>query len=332
MQDFAPVFRSMDPEPRPEPAPQAPEVRRGDGAFFAATTNSAGGLGDGRAAPVLPGGSAAPVAGGSAPHAHQTLPPVNWTGGAPNPPTGNHQGGVEQSATEEFALRLPDRAPSRNRAVIGVVLAAVLLIGVGVAAWAVFFNDSDPVGDDVYPTVVAEDLKPLPLGQGKKAKPVQREKEEPDFAPVPPPSEDPFGDDPERPTPPPVERPDPSPEPRRTADPEPPRFEPEPDPEPERPRSTPKSKPKQRRPKGSSVRRGFNKASKAIKACGAQHGAIAGTAFNVNFDVSNGRATNVKIQAPHSVTSLGRCVSRAVTTHARFGGGDKSGQSQRVKF
>ena len=78
--------------------------------------------------------------------------------------------------------------------------------------------------------------------------------------------------------------------------------------------------------------RGFSKAKKAIKACGTQHGAIAGTAFNVNFDVKNGRAANVKVRPPHSVTSLGRCVSRAVSTHARFNGSDRVGQTQRVKF
>ena len=80
------------------------------------------------------------------------------------------------------------------------------------------------------------------------------------------------------------------------------------------------------------MRRGFGKASKAVKACGTQHGAIAGTAFNVNFDISNGRASNVKVQSPHSATSLGQCVGRAVATHARFSGSDRSGQVQRVSF
>lgn len=352
MQNFhQPVFQSMDApraaEPAPAPAPAAahqpgPEVRRGDGAFFAPTTAGAGGLSDGRDAPVLPFGSGAPAPGGSSPHKHQTLPPVNWNTGAPNPPTGNHVHGQEQSATEEFALRLPERAPSRNRAVIFVVLAAVLVIGVGVAAWAVFFNDADPVGDDVYPTVVAEDLKPLPLGKGKKAAakakavadddpivPISDDEDELDAPPKPAVVERDRAPRPQRPI-----DPEPAPEPDRVAEPEPIRDpdpieepDPEPEPKPERPRK--QSKP---RKKGDPVVRGFSKAKKAIKACGTQHGAIAGTAFNVNFDVKNGRAANVKVRPPHSVTSLGRCVSRAVATHARFNGSDRVGQTQRVKF
>lgn len=321
MQDMAaPVFRSMD-APAPAPAP-APEVRRGDGAFFAATTGSAGGLGDGRAAPVLPASSA--PAGGSRPHEHQTLPPVNWTA-APNPPTGNHVQGPEKSATEEFALRLPDRAPSRNRAVVAVVLAAVVLIGVGVAAWAVFFGDESP-DEDVYPTVAAEELKPLALGGDKSSDivPFDDPPKPGTNTAVPPPQPRSNVAEPERTVdpPPPPPRDPPTVEPERVADPEP---------EPDEPRQ-PRTNKRRNKPKGDPVRRGFNKAKKAIKSCGTQHGAIAGTAFAVYFDVSNGRAANVKAQPPHSVTSLGRCVVRAVVTHARFSGSNKTGQQQRVKF
>lgn len=340
MQSFhQPVFQSMDaPKPAdPEPAPhRGPEVRRGDGAFFAPTTAGAGGSNDGRDAPVLPFGSGAPAPGGSSPHKHQTLPPVNWNAGAPNPPTGNHVNGPDHGATEEFALRLPERAPSRNRAVVFVVLAAVLVIGVGVAAWAVFFNDADPVGDDVYPTVVAEDLEPLPLGKGRKPKSAEPDAiipitdDDNDVDPRGPAKPKPTTVERDRkPRPEPIAEPEPiepiaDPEPIRDPDPEPTR---DPDPEPERPRK--QSKP---RKKGDPVVRGFAKAKKAIKACGSQHGALAGTAFNVDFDVKNGRASNVKVRPPHSVTSLGRCVNRAVSTHARFSGGDRVGQTQRVKF
>ncbi len=324
MQDFVPVFRSMDAPADPAPAPPAHEVRKGDGAFFAATTNSAGGLGDGRNAPVLPGGSFAPSNSSAKPHEHQTLPPVNWT---PNPPTGAHTRGPEQSSTEEFALRLPQRAPSRNRAVFAVILAAVMLIGVGVAAWAVFGSDADTGGDDVYPTVVAEDLEPLPLSKAKvKSTPIEDDFEPYDDdtpnndAPTGAPGSN-DGGEPRRP-----ER-----KPDRTAEPEP---EPEPEPETQRqpPRAPKPRKSAPRKSKGDPVRRGFNKAKKAIAACGSQHGAIAGTAFSVTFDVSAGRVDNVKIQPPHSVTSLGRCVARAVTSHARFSGPDRTGQRQTVKF
>ncbi len=341
-----PVFQSMDPPRAAAPQPAVaqhpgPEVRRGDGAFFAPTTAGAGGLSDGRDAPVLPFGSGAPAPGGSSPHKHQTLPPVNWNSGAPNPPTGNHVNGPERGPTEEFALRLPERAPSRNRAVIFVVLAAALVIGVGVAAWAVFFNDADPVGDDVYPTVVAEDLKPLPLGKGKTARA--------DADPIVPITDD-DADDPDAPPKPKLAEREPKPRPQRPVEPSPERdperiAEPEPtrdpdpiaepDPEPDRrpdPEPDPPRTQTKPRKKGDPVVRGFAKAKKAISACGTQHGAIAGTAFNVNFDVKNGRAANVKVRPPHSVTSLGQCVSRAVTTHARFSGGDRIGQTQRVKF
>lgn len=328
MQDFAaPVFQSMDAPAQPAPAP---EVRRGDGAFFASTTNSAGGLGDGRAAPVLPQGSFAPSATASKPHEHQTLPPVNW---APNPATGNHTNGPEQNSTEEFALRLPQRAPSRNRAVFAVILAAVLLIGVSVAAWAVFGGDSESGGEDVYPTVAAEDLEPLPLSKAKTntaPKPAEDDFEpDIDFEPSNGPGAAPSRQDDANEPPPPPRRPDPEPE-DRVAEPEP---EPDPEPKPER-RPVERRRPQttKRKPKGDPVRRGFGKAKKAIASCGSEHGALSGTAFNVGFDVSNGRATNVKVQSPHNVTSVGRCVSRAVSSHARFTGGDRFGQTQRVKF
>lgn len=326
MQEFSPVFQSMDAAADPSPAPQ---VRHGDGAFFASTTNSAGGLGNGRDAPVLPGGSFAPPASASKPHEHQTLPPVNW---APNPATGNHSQGPEQNSTEEFALRLPQRAPSRNRAVFAVILAAVLLIGVGVAAWAVFGGDAESGGDDVYPTVVAEGLDPLPLSKAKTKtapKPADDDFEpyddfEPDTKTAPAaPASVKNTDEPRRAP----RQPDPKPD-DRVAEPEPePQTEDRPV-ERQRPRTT-KRKPK---PKGDPVRRGFGKAKKAIASCGSEHGALAGTAFNVGFDVTNGRATGVKVQSPHNVTSVGRCVSRAVTSHARFSGADRFGQTQRVKF
>ncbi|MBV1862469.1 MAG: hypothetical protein KUG77_28870, partial [Nannocystaceae bacterium] len=75
-----------------------------------------------------------------------------------------------------------------------------------------------------------------------------------------------------------------------------------------------------------------DRAKRAITSCGSEHGALSGTAFNVRFDVANGRAANVKVQSPHNVTSVGRCVARAVTSHARFSGADRFGQTQRVKF
>lgn len=338
MQDFAaPVFQSMDAPAQPAPSPTpAPDVRRGDGAFFAATTNSAGGLGDGRAAPVLPGGSFAPPASASKPHEHQTLPPVNW---APNPATGNHERGPEQNSTEEFALRLPQRAPSRNRAVFAVILAAVLLIGVSVAAWAVFGGDAESGDEDVYPTVAAEGLEPLPLSKRKTKTtptPASDDSSDDDFEPVggfepadPEPEDRPRSQDTNVPPPAPPRQRDPKPQ-DRVADPEP---EPEPERRPsERPVERQRPKNTKRKSKGDPVRRGFGKAKKAISSCGSEHGALAGTAFNVGFDVANGRATNVKVQSPHNVTSVGRCVARAVTSHARFSGGDRFGQTQRVKF
>ncbi len=324
MQEFAPVFQSMNAPAQPSPEPHA---RPGDGAFFAATTNSAGGLGDGRDAPVFPAAAFAPSNTGSKPHEHQTLPPVNW---APNPATGNHIRGPEQNSTEEFALRLPQRAPSRNRAVFVVMLAAVLLIGVGVAAWAVFGGDAESGDEDVYPTVVADGLDPLPLSKAKtKTAPTPKDDDfepddgfEPDdeFEPNTPESPaSPGGKNTNKPR-----QPDPEPEDQV--------VEPEPEPEDEAPVKRPPPRTSTPKPKGDPVQRGFRKARKAIVSCGSEHGALPGTAFNVGFDVASGRATNVKVQSPHNVTSVGRCVARAVSSHARFSGADRFGQTQRVSF
>ncbi len=336
MQDQQPVFGHSTPA-APEPEFQsAPEVRPGDGAFFAPTTASGGGgLGGGRAAPVLPAGAS--HATGS-PSAHQTLPPVNWSSGAAaNPATGAHNTRPEQSPTEEFALRVPRRAPSRNITVILIAVVAVLAVGIGVATWAVFFNDGDPVEDDVYPTVVADQPRPITLGGAKKEPsltPLQDDRDPqppgPGGGPPPPPRVD---DSPAKPPTPTPERVDP-----RAARPQPEPREVEPDPEPKvtrrpRPRNPGPSKP--RRPRsggGSSVRKGFNRAKKAIQDCGKSRGAIEGTKFRVTFDVRGGKATNIRVQSPHSATSLGKCVAKVVQEKARFGGGDATDQQQTVSF
>jgi len=63
---------------------------------------------------------------------------------------------------------------------------------------------------------------------------------------------------------------------------------------------------------------GFDRARAAIDACAKDHGAIKGTSYQVSFDVVDKRARNAKVQPPHNLTPLGRCVATAVNTHASF--------------
>lgn len=115
---------------------------------------------------------------------------------------------------------------------------------------------------------------------------------------------------------------------KKAGEPLPVQPEPEGDPvEPSRPPSSEADKPKR-----DPVRQGFGKANRAIASCGSEHGALPGTAFKVSFDVSSGRASNVEVQRPHSVSAFGRCVAQAVSDHGRFIGPDRLGQTQRVKL
>jgi outer membrane biosynthesis protein TonB len=114
--------------------------------------------------------------------------------------------------------------------------------------------------------------------------------------------------------------PKPKPKPKPEPEPEPEPRDPEPfdDPEPSRPS----------RPRGDSdpvaalskaqLDAGFKKARAGINACSKKHGAIEGTQWTVSFDVVDGRAVNTKVQPPHGLTPLGRCVGTAVETNARF--------------
>ena len=293
---------------------RGPQVRSGDAAFFA-PSNVARAEGDGGvAAPVMPAGQDAPLMG-DAPNAHQTLPPVNWVGGA-NPITGEHKGGSEGAETAEFALNVPKHSASRNLVVILIAAISVVLIAGGLTAWALFFNEDTEVEEDIIPTVTQQQPRSVtPTIKPLDEKPKKKERVEPieEFEPE-----------------------DPAPRVVASAEPE---------------SDEPRSRSRGRRHRrsgggghsrvshsgggGSSRKAGrgsFNKARAAIRACGAQHGAIEGTVIMVSFDITDGSATNVRVGKPHSVTSLGRCVANAVRNKARFGIQNAPGQTRRVQL
>ena len=290
-----------------------PQVRSGDAAFFAPSAVARAEGDGGQAAPVLPAGQAAPLMG-EAPNAHQTLPPVNWVGGA-NPITGEHKGGAEGVETAEFALNVPKHSASRNLVVILIAAISVVLIAGGLTAWALFFNDDTEVEEDIIPTVTQQQ----PRSVTPTIKPIDEKPKKQKVEPV--------EDD--------AEPEDPAPRVVAAAE-----------PETEEPRSRRRGR-RSRRSSGmarsgggggsssSSSSRGrgsFNKARAAIMACGAQHGAIEGTVISVSFDITDGAATNVRVGKPHSVTSLGRCVANAVRNKARFGVQNAPGQTRRVQL
>lgn len=273
--------------PPPPSGFSKPQVRSGEGAFFALSAQ-ADPYGEGRS-PVLPAGAAIPA---SEPARHNTLPPAHAMA-AVNPATAEHahHSGGEGADTVEFALNVPRGEVSRNMLVILVAALSVLTIVGSFAVWALFLDDDQPVSEDVYPTVVVDQ----PRSQISAVP-------EPTPAPVAPPT---------------AVQPS-SPEPAPQVD--PPRARPAPpavveaEEPPKRPRNRPSSK-----SGPSSAAKGFKKARSAMKACGTQHGAIEGTKVNVTFEVDGGRATSVSVQRPYGPTPLGRCITAAVSAKARFG-------------
>ena len=263
----------------------APQVRSGQGAFFAASAQSEA-YGEGREV-VLPAGAAIPTSG---PTEHRTLPPVNATGGM-NPSTAEHAQAPEGLDTVEFSLNVPRQEVSRNVLVILVAAISVLSIVGGITAWALFFDEHQPVEEELYPTVVQDQPRPaIPLA------PTPTRVADAGPAPIP----TPVPDDP------PVVR---KRKPDVTLD-----AQVEPTPEVRKPR-----KPRKSGGGAKTASRGFGKARSAIKACGQQHGALEGTRLKVTFDVSGGRATSVSVQRPYTATPLGRCIAKVVQSKSRFG-------------
>lgn len=267
-----------------------PQVRSGQGAFFAASAQSEA-YGEGNAV-VLPAGAAVPSSG---PTEHRTLPPVNALG-AMNPSTAEHAQAPEGLDTVEFSLNVPRQEVSRNVLVILVAAISVLSIVGGIAVWALFFDEHKPVEEEFFPTVVQDQPQPaIPVAP----KPTRVADVGPAPIPMPVPGD------------PPVQR---KPEVPRDAAVAP---VPEP-PEPRKPR-----KPRKAGGGAKTASRGFGKARSGIKACGQEHGALEGTRLKVTFDVSGGRATSVSVQRPYTSTPLGRCIAKVVQSKSRFGTGVK---------
>ncbi len=215
----------------------------------------------------------------SEPVEHHTLPPVNWHGG--NPSTGENHARGEGAETHEFALRVPRREASRNWMVITISAIALALVWAGGATWFFLFDDEEQTQQEVHPIVVQDEPRPI-------AAPEPPKPQTPNTEPAPPEM-------------PPVAKAPPLEPPPRQAE--------------RAPRQPSELDALGNRDLG----RGFGKASAAIQACAVQHGAIAGTGFDVTFDVVDGRAINVTVQRPQNVTPLGRCVQSAVQSKARFG-------------
>jgi serine/threonine protein kinase len=231
----------------------------------------------------------------SEPVEHRTLPPVNWHGG--NPSTGENVARGEGAETHEFARHVPRREASRNWMVITISAIALALVWAGGATWFFLFDDEEQTQQEVNPIVVKDEPRPIAAPEPPKPQPPKTEPPAPEL-------------------PPPV--------------PKPPRF----DPPPRQAERAPRQQDELDALGDRDLGRGFGKASAAIRACGEQHGAIAGTGFDVSFDVVDGRAINVEVQRPNNVTTLGRCVQAAVQSKARFGKARQpsTGVKRRVRF
>jgi serine/threonine protein kinase len=230
----------------------------------------------------------------SEPVEHRTLPPVNWNGG--NPSTAENRSRAEGAETHEFALNVPRREVSRNWLVIAISAIALALVWVGGATWFFLFDDEEETAPEVHPTVVQDEPRPIAAPKPEKA---------------PPPPAEPVDEEPPK-----VARVDPPPRdmPIQRA--------------PAPPRETPDVLGDR------DLDRGFGRAGGAIRECAEKHGAIAGTGFDISFDVDNGHASSVSVERPHDKTSLGRCVAQAVQAKARFGKARQptTGVKRRVRF
>ena len=290
----------------------SPDVRRGDASFFSPTTQGAGGLGHGDAAPVLPAGirrPADPPSDGAA-----LLPPAQASANMADPEfKGTTRPGGTRSG-QDFVLRVPKRPPSRSRIASLVLLTAAGVFAAGCLLWSSVM--SERAGTYQAPSVVGANLAQLSmepaaaLGDLNRPRPAERRK---------PPQPEPF-------------------ETVATED-----FErAESDgatavqvgasevwtsASPERARE-PRRRSRRRRRKRSGVAR----ARSAMLACGKKHGALEGTSFTVAFDVRGGRATDVRAAAPHARTPLGRCVAEAVRSLARFSNRVHGARTHRVRF
>jgi len=222
--------------------------------------------------------------------------------------------------TGEMLLRLPQRETSRNLVVAIVILTIVGLALIGFAVWALLRNDPEDT----------EDAKPHRATTVEQPRPI---------APVIEPKRELVIKDTE---------PEPKPKPRPAPEPEPESPPPEPE-----PFDDPEPRPSRRGSGGgggggggggdvgpvsslsqAQLDAGFKKARSSINACAKQHGAIEGTSLSVSFDVVEGRAINAKVQPPHGLTPLGRCVVTAVGTNARFAAATEASRavSRKVSF
>lgn len=173
MRNIAPDGATYPPRPA-----AAPEVRRGDGAFFAlsAASDAQG------SAVVLPAGTSTLD---DRPADHRTLPPVNAADF--NPVTLEHQRPRGEAVeTTEFSLNVPRREVSRN-IVVGIV-ATLTLVGilVGLTTWWMLASDDEQVEDSVHPAVVIDQPRAMPL-MDKPAPEPEPEAEEPEPEPEPKP-------------------------------------------------------------------------------------------------------------------------------------------------
>ncbi|MCA9707552.1 MAG: hypothetical protein KDK70_16995, partial [Myxococcales bacterium] len=67
------------------------------------------------------------------------------------------------------------------------------------------------------------------------------------------------------------------------------------------------------------ISKGFGRAAKAAKQCGATHGAIPGQSITVEAAIkSSGDVLSANVSGPSRSTPLGKCVAGAVQSKAKF--------------
>jgi hypothetical protein len=232
-----------------------------------------------------------PEASARAPMSPMALYPTYPPAVAANPATGRHTVVRNDRAdTGQFALHVPRRERSKNALVIAVSTVAAVCVVSFALVWTAVFGQSETPRPEVYAAAVmaqprAVAIPPPALGDA------------PAFVdPVPDlPMSEP-NDVEEQP----VELVRPAAQPAARAT-----------------RTVGRSAPRESRNRPRSAD-GLASARAAIRACGREHGAIAGTNLQVTFDVLGGRASSIRVQKPHAVTPLGRCVATAISSHARF--------------
>jgi eukaryotic-like serine/threonine-protein kinase len=192
----------------------------------------------------------------------------------------------------ELLLRPPQRETSRNL-VVGIVILVVVGLGmIGLLIYGLTRETTEASVTRPHRATTTEQPRPVAVPTLPERELVIKDTE-----------------------PPPKPKPKPEPEPASEPAPEPERFD--------RPRPSRPSRPRNDSGPVTSlssaqIDAGFKKARPAIDTCAKKNGALEGTSLQVSFDVVKGRADNTKVQPPHGLTPLGRCVAAAVVTNARF--------------